>query len=315
MTRKSSNQQAGMESRKRAASQTIAPPTTTKRSAPAQLRNEISFNDDIDDLDEIDNEGDRSSSESDEDENETSTPTSVLAPGIGKWTRAFAGIPGIHQGITNVARKIVEQYTLYKKPLLTPGEILLLIQNAWARAQIESRYLERVPAVDCYLKSIHTRTRAHLVAECRFHIMKIYGINHLSKEEMKQKIEYLLDGDRFICKRAKRDDVEDMGKSWTMGTRTDPHVKIVEIEPTNTPQPEDQEKYEAELEKELNHSYDRLNVPESKRKHQRGQLRDSSVEMAEPLQPNLGDIYVDPDQTSDEHSDEEGGENEDESGR
>ncbi|RPB19387.1 hypothetical protein L211DRAFT_853202 [Terfezia boudieri ATCC MYA-4762] len=85
---------------------------------PTQLRNEISFNDDIDDLDEIDNEGDRSSSESDEDENKTSTPTSILAPGIGKWTRAFASIPGIHQGITNVTQKIIEQYTLYKKPLL-----------------------------------------------------------------------------------------------------------------------------------------------------------------------------------------------------
>ncbi|RPB18237.1 hypothetical protein L211DRAFT_854316 [Terfezia boudieri ATCC MYA-4762] len=170
---------------------------------------------------------------------------------------------------------------------------------------------------------------------------------------MKQKIEYLLDGDRFICRRAKRDihhgqfqaeeivaivyqkyfegakrkgnrepdflekingvficfvatAISHCLKAWKTGECADsmqefkyemawPHMKIVEIEPTNAPQPEDQEKYEAELEKELNHSYDRLNVPESKRKRQRGQLRDLSVEMAEPLQPDLGDIYMDPD--------------------
>ncbi|KAF8423728.1 hypothetical protein BGX38DRAFT_1147240 [Terfezia claveryi] len=325
---------AGMGSRKRAASQTIAPLATTKRSAPVQLRNKISFNNDIDDIDEIDNEGDRSSSESDEDENKTSTPTSVLAPGISKRTRTFA------------------------------GEVLLLIENAWARAQIESRYLDRVLAVDCYLKSIHTRTRAHLVAECHSHIAKIYSINRLSKEEMKQKIEYLLDGDRFICRRAKQDlhegrfraeeivaivfqkyfegakrkgnrepnflekingvficfvatAIRHCLKAWKTGKYAESvqefkykttwyishgiaaYVKIVEIEPTDAPQPKDQEKYEAELEEELNHSYDRLNVPE--------------IEMAEPLQPDLVDIYVDPDQTSDEHSNEEGGENEDES--
>ncbi|KAF8420155.1 hypothetical protein BGX38DRAFT_1147407 [Terfezia claveryi] len=92
------------------------------RAAPVQLRNEISFNNNIDDIDEINNEGDRSSSESDEDENKTSTPTSILAPGIGKQIRAFAGILGMHQGITNVAWKIVEQYTLYKKLLLIPGK-------------------------------------------------------------------------------------------------------------------------------------------------------------------------------------------------
>ncbi|KAF8430919.1 hypothetical protein BGX38DRAFT_1146771 [Terfezia claveryi] len=173
-----------MRDRKRTASQAIALPVTTKRSVPVlvQLRNEISFDDRIDDFDE---ESDRSSSESDE-EIETSIPTSVLAPDIGKKTRSFASILGIHQGITNTIRKIVEYYTLYKKPLLTPGEIQLLTQNVW-------------------LKSIHMRTRAHLVAECRSHIMKIYGINYLSKDAMKEKVEYLLDRDRFICRRAKRE--------------------------------------------------------------------------------------------------------------
>ena len=63
------------------------------------------------------------------------------------------------------------------------------------------------------------------------------------------------------------------------------HMKIVEIESTDAPEPEDQEKYAAELQQELLHSYNRLHVPESKRRHERGQLRDSSVELADPLEP------------------------------
>ena len=54
------------------------------------------------------------------------------------------------------------------------------------------------------LKSIHTRTRTHLVAECRRTILKLYRLNHLSKEDLKVKVEELLDGDRFICREATR---------------------------------------------------------------------------------------------------------------
>ncbi|KAF8441131.1 hypothetical protein BGX38DRAFT_1272837 [Terfezia claveryi] len=138
-------QQADLRGRKRATSQAIVLPATTKWSVPAsvQLRNKISFDNRIDDLDE---ESDRSNSESDK-ENETSIPTSVL-------------------------------------------------------------------------------------------------------DAMKEKVEYILDGDRFICRRAKRKDIEDMGESWTAGAGTDvsnvkadlsyriaAHVRIVEIEPTDTHNP------------------------------------------------------------------------------
>ena len=40
---------------------------------------------------------------------------------------------------------------------------------------------------------------------------------------------------------------------------------MVEIEPTEPPEVEDQFRYEAELRKELQHSHDKLNVPPSKR--------------------------------------------------
>ena len=50
------------------------------------------------------------------------------------------------------------------------------------------------------------------------------------------------------------------------------HVNIVEIEPTEPPEPEDQSRYGEELRRELEHSYDRLNVPESKREDRGDEL-------------------------------------------
>jgi hypothetical protein len=65
------------------------------------------------------------------------------------------------------------------------------------------------------------------------------------------------------------------------------HVKIVEHETTDIPEREDQTRYEAELHKELDHAYNRLNVHESKRRRENGQLRDPSVELEEPLDPEI----------------------------
>jgi len=144
----------------------------------------------------------------------------VLAPGLGKTTRAFSGLPDHYQNITSIALRVVENYTLYRKPLLTPDETLLLLQSACDKAQGD-RYVKKIKQVDTYvrcpntdskvwatdqnqLKSIHTRTRAHLVAECRRTIIKLSRLNYLSKEDLMVKVEELLDRDRFICREATR---------------------------------------------------------------------------------------------------------------
>ena len=62
-------------------------------------------------------------------------------------------------------------------------------------------------------------------------------------------------------------------------------VKMVEVEPTETLVVEDSAKYEAELRKELEHSYEHLDIPEWKWRRTLGELRDSSVELADPLSP------------------------------
>jgi hypothetical protein len=81
---------------------------------------------------------------------ESTVSTSVIALGLGKNTRAFSGIPDNYQSMTIVARRVIENYTLYQKPLLTPGETLLLLQSAWDRAQ-GNRYIERIKQVDTYV--------------------------------------------------------------------------------------------------------------------------------------------------------------------
>jgi hypothetical protein len=62
-------------------------------------------------------------------------------------------------------------------------------------------------------------------------------------------------------------------------------VKVVEVEAEEPPEVEDQDSYEAELRKELKHSYERLEVSDDKRLREGDQLRDSSVELADPLSP------------------------------
>jgi len=61
------------------------------------------------------------------------------------------------------------------------------------------------------------------------------------------------------------------------------NMKIVEMESEEPPEVEDQESFEAKLRKELEHSYERLDISENKRLQIQGQLRDSSVELADPL--------------------------------
>ena len=84
-------------------------------------------------------------------------------------------------------------------------------------------YVRRIPrnarriTDNAQLKSIQMRTRAHLVAECCANITKISGIKHLAKEDIKEKIAELLEGDRFICRQATR------GESRY--TRTESHFR------------------------------------------------------------------------------------------
>ncbi|KAF8458809.1 hypothetical protein BGX38DRAFT_1138404 [Terfezia claveryi] len=69
-------------------------------------------------------------------------------------------------------------------------------------------------------------------------------------------------------------------------------VRMVEVEPVDAPQFEDEARYEVELRKELEYSYERLEVPAEKRRREGSLLRDSSVELAGPLNPEVDDALT-----------------------
>ncbi|KAF8414406.1 hypothetical protein BGX38DRAFT_1335379 [Terfezia claveryi] len=74
------------------------------------------------------------------------------------------------------------------------------------KAQTGPHQIERVRAVNTFLKSIYSQTRVHLIYECWASITRVYSISQLPKECMKTKVEYLLEGDRFICRQSSRDE-------------------------------------------------------------------------------------------------------------
>ena len=75
---------------------------------------------------------------------------SDLGPELGR-TRSFIAIEAKYQPMAKIAEVVVVDYTLFKKALLTPGEVLLLINNAWEKAQLSSRCIEMPGTVNRYV--------------------------------------------------------------------------------------------------------------------------------------------------------------------
>ena len=67
-------------------------------------------------------------------------------------------------------------------------------------------------------------------------------------------------------------------------------LKLVDREQTEAPKVENLEIYKVLLRRDLQHSLDRLNTPNSKRQCFSGPLRDLSVELEGPLEPEIDDV-------------------------
>ena len=136
----------------------------------------------------------------------------VLAPGDGRGTRGFAGIPEECKAMVCIAQRLIEHHIVYQKALLTPEEILLLLQDACRKVQSGNQFLEKDKTIDSYvsekksvrlrritnrnkLKSIHACTRGHLVAECKGSIAKIYNISGLDQSRIAKVVVHLLEAD------------------------------------------------------------------------------------------------------------------------
>jgi hypothetical protein len=102
--------------------------------------------------------------------------------------------------------------------MLDAHEIEQLLSECWTTAQTESKLNQpRIKIADSYvrrnppprrriitevykLRSIHSRTRSHLIYECKHSIIEVFGLNMLAQVHIAEQIEALLYQDRFICR-------------------------------------------------------------------------------------------------------------------
>ena len=82
------------------------------------------------------------------DENVDPVTGELLDPKLESKSRAFSSIPYKYQGITLGARKIVANYTLFRRALLPPGDVNKLIARSWERSYTDDAQLEEADVPD-----------------------------------------------------------------------------------------------------------------------------------------------------------------------
>ncbi|KAF8417017.1 hypothetical protein BGX38DRAFT_1280801 [Terfezia claveryi] len=93
-------------------------------------------------------------------------------------SRSFFTIPEQYKELATRAASHVRYYTLFAHPMLDAEEIQQLLS----------------------LCSIHSRTRSHLVYECKHNIVEVFGLSKLPQHEIAEQVKCLLLEDRLICR-------------------------------------------------------------------------------------------------------------------
>ena len=75
----------------------------------------------------------------------------LLAPELGRKSRAFSNIRYMYQATTLGARKIMVNYTLLKRALLPPGEVNKLVTRAWECSYIGDVQIEFPDKANVYV--------------------------------------------------------------------------------------------------------------------------------------------------------------------
>ncbi|KAF8414715.1 hypothetical protein EV426DRAFT_700360 [Tirmania nivea] len=134
-------------------------------------------------------------------------------------SRSIFNIPDQYRDATARAAAFVRYYTFFENPMLNPNEIAQLVLESWVDAiQETGQNLENLKVIDSHkLHSIHSRTRAHLVYECKKCIIEVYKLNHLPQAEIADNVEALLFQNRFICCQDGREtnDISGSKKLWS----------------------------------------------------------------------------------------------------
>ncbi|KAF8415964.1 hypothetical protein BGX38DRAFT_1314649 [Terfezia claveryi] len=122
-------------------------------------------------------------------------------PRVGPRSRLFFSVPDEYKELVRRATSHMRHYTLFGNPMLNAEEIQQLLSVTWVKAQEETgETLPRLKIASTHLHSIHSRTRSHLVYECKRSIVGVFGLDKLPQHEVAQRVSYLLFQDRFICR-------------------------------------------------------------------------------------------------------------------
>ncbi|KAF8416583.1 hypothetical protein EV426DRAFT_578631 [Tirmania nivea] len=124
----------------------------------------------------------------------------------GKKSRSFAAILSELQSLCFIAQAWITDYTFFRLPFLSSLDVINLIHESWETAQDEKKsYLWRTKEYATLLKSIHSRIRSYVVHECRRQIVKLYKLDYQTKKKVEKKVNWLLHGDRFVCREEQRE--------------------------------------------------------------------------------------------------------------
>jgi hypothetical protein len=69
----------------------------------------------------------------------------------GRKSRSLSSLPYECQKAARLSNPLVVDYTLFKKPLLSAGEIELLVRDVWHKTQMEPRQVEKPREFDNYV--------------------------------------------------------------------------------------------------------------------------------------------------------------------
>ena len=121
-----------------------------------------------------DNEDDCDEDDCDDDD-ENIVTSRELATKIGRKSRSFCSLPMKYQAVAGEARIYIDNYTLFKKALLVPGEGLKLVIRAWNHSLKGLWQLEQTKQVEIY---VCEQDPPNVVGMLIYNSSKVFTLEH-----------------------------------------------------------------------------------------------------------------------------------------
>ncbi|KAG0640121.1 hypothetical protein HOY80DRAFT_1043105 [Tuber brumale] len=105
------------------------------------------------------------------------------------------------------AANMVRYHTWFVNPFVKPSENDSLLESYWVKAASKLGWpgLAMQKHAMTFLKSRQSSARSHLVSETRITVQDFYDLLHKQPAEIRAKVSYLLEDDRFTCHPSKQE--------------------------------------------------------------------------------------------------------------